>query len=164
MSLSLRPTTIADLPFLKRMLYEAFFWDPVVTRPDYDVFSQVNKEFKKLQADWGRTGDCAVIAEVDGQSAGAAWYRFWTEAVHSYGYVDPQIPEIGLGVQSHYRRQGIGRALLRNLLDTAMQQGIARLSLSVDPRNPARRLYESEGFVKYGEVGTSWTMIWTGKS
>ena len=37
--------------------------------------------------------------------------------------------------------------------------GYPALSLSVAPANAARRLYESEGFRKVGEAGTSWTLL-----
>jgi ribosomal protein S18 acetylase RimI-like enzyme len=58
-----------------------------------------------------------------------------------------------------FRRQGIARSLLRALLERAQLRGYPALSLSVAPDNPARRLYESEGFVKVGEMGTSWTLL-----
>ena len=156
--ITLRPTLEPDLAFLERMLFEAFFWQPSTPRPAFDDFRQ-HPEFVKLLAGWGRPGDTGFIAEVKGVPTGAAWYRFWTEARHSYGYVDSATPEIAIGVDHLYRGQGIGRALLQALLAEASRQGLRQVSLSVDPHNVARQLYESEGFIKVGELGTSWTML-----
>jgi len=160
MSISLRSAVPVDLPFLQRMLFEAFFWDASSLHPDFEVFSKTNPEFQKLLAGWGRPGDFAVIAEINHQPAGAAWYRLWTEDLHSYGYVDPQTPEVGLGVDQSFRRRGIGRMLMNQLLERSLEQGIHKISLSVDPHNPALQLYQSIGFAKIGETGTSWTMLW----
>lgn len=52
-----------------------------------------------------------------------------------------------------------GRQLLRALIESADRHGYPALSLSVAPNNPARPLYEAEGFRKVGEVGSSWTML-----
>jgi len=155
----LSPASLGDLEFLQRMLYEAFFWRPDRPRPGYAGFSQTNLEFQKLLGDWGRPGDAGHIAIMNDQPVGAAWYRLWTEGVHSYGYIDPETPEIGIGVRPENRRQGIGRKLLRALLGTAASQGFAQISLSVEPENPALGLYSSEGFVKVGRVDGSWTMV-----
>lgn len=153
----LRRGDIGDMPFLERMLYEAFFWDPAVPRHDMRGFLE-NPEFGKLLAKWGRPGDTAVIAMMGGEPVGAAWYRFWTAENHTYGYISPEIPELGLAVDSQHRSKGIGRTLLRALLDRARGNGVRSISLSVDPRNFALRLYESEGFVTVGKTETSWTM------
>jgi ribosomal protein S18 acetylase RimI-like enzyme len=155
----IRLARIDDLPFLRQMLFEAFFWRADRPRPEYSDFANTNPEFMKLLADWGRPGDTGVIAEAGGQPAGAAWYRRWTDDLHSYGYVNAGTPELGIGVRSDYRGQGIGRALLRALLAEATRQGVSYLSLSVEVDNYARRLYESEGFVKIGQVGGAWTMV-----
>lgn len=51
------------------------------------------------------------------------------------------------------RRRGVGRAILAHLLKTARERGYRRLSLetgSADAFLPARRLYESVGFVRCG--------------
>lgn len=148
-----------DLPLLRRMLFEAFFWREGQPRPVYADFARENLEFQKLLADWGRPGDLAVIAEVGNLVAGAAWCRKWTDELHSYGYVNAETPELGIGVQGEWRGRGIGRALLRALLAEAARQGVRQVSLSVEPANYARRLYESEGFVKIGRVGGAWTMV-----
>ena len=47
---------------------------------------------------------------------------------------------------------------ISHLIAAAREEEIRALSLSVDPANFAHQLYESEGFVKVGESGTSWTM------
>ncbi len=156
LSFTTRPSTPADLPVIEAMLFEAFFWSPACEQPPFEEFRE-HPEFQKLVANWGRHGDRAVIAEWQGQPVGAAWYRFWTESCHSYGFVDAATPEVGIGVHRDYRGRGIGRALLRHLLAEARRSGVSALSLSVDPQNVARQLYESEGFVKVGESGTSWT-------
>ena len=49
--------------------------------------------------------------------------------------------------------------MLRALIETARTEGFPALSLSVDPENPARHLYETEGFRMVGESGTSWTLL-----
>jgi GNAT superfamily N-acetyltransferase len=155
--MKIRPGTQEELPFLEQMLFEAFFWNPSHTRPELQEFMQ-HPEFRKLLADWGRVGDKAVIAEENETPIGAAWYRLWSEENHSYGFVDEETPELGMAVRASHRAKGAGRALLRALIAAARDEGIRALSLSVDPANFARQLYESEGFVKVGEVETSWTM------
>jgi [ribosomal protein S18]-alanine N-acetyltransferase len=156
--MKIRTGTKQDLSFLKEMLFEAFFWNPDVERPDYDEYSLYG-EFKKLLYGWGRLGDNAIIAEIDNKPVGAAWYRFWSEENHSYGFIDSNTPELGIAVNSDSRSQGIGRALLRELIDIARNNRIKTISLSVDPNNYACKFYGSEGFVKVGESGTSWTLL-----
>ena len=147
-----------SLPFLERMLFEAFFWDPRAVRPPFAAF-RLEAEFVKLLAGWGRPGDCAVVAEDAGEPIGAAWYRLWTPELHSYGFVDAGTPELAIGVAPERRSQRAGRLLLDALVAEARRAGHPALSLSVSPENFARRLYESAGFVKVGESGTSWTMV-----
>jgi ribosomal protein S18 acetylase RimI-like enzyme len=139
------------------MLYEAFFWSGTERPPLDDV--RRRPEFSSLLAGWGRAGDSLLIAEHAGAGAGAAWFRLWTSDVHSYGFVDADTPELGLAVVQGLRRRGVGRMLLRQLIQRATELGYEALSLSVAPANPARRLYESEGFHKVGEAGTSWTLL-----
>jgi len=138
------------------MLFEAFFWDNKVSRPKPNVFFK-NADFDKLLANWGRSGDKAIIAEEGQTPVGAAWFRLWTQADHFYGFVAPDIPELGMALLPAYRSQGIGRMLLEKLIRLALEDGFTALSLSVDPANYARRLYESLGFIHIGESGTSWT-------
>ncbi|MEW6156449.1 MAG: GNAT family N-acetyltransferase [Verrucomicrobiota bacterium] len=154
----LRPGNATDLEFLKEMLFEAFFWDADRERPSFAGF-RAEPEFTKLLANWGRIGDRAVIAEDCGARLGAGWFRWWTEDCHSYGFVDATTPEIAIAVRPEQRSKGLGRRLLEALVQTARGDGFARLSLSVSPRNPARHLYESAGFRKVGESGTSWTLL-----
>jgi ribosomal protein S18 acetylase RimI-like enzyme len=139
------------------MLFEAFFWDTTTMRPAFSEFRQ-HPEFTNLLSGWGRHGDRGVIAEDTATPLGAAWFRLWTTERHSYGFVDTSTPELGIAVSLQYRRNGIGRALLRDLIATARADRFPALSLSVSPFNPVRRLYESVGFYKVGESGTSWTL------
>jgi ribosomal protein S18 acetylase RimI-like enzyme len=156
--MEIRYATAHDLPFLEEMLFEAFFWRSETVRPEFRDFIK-EPQFRMLVSGWGRPGDTAVIAQEAGASIGAAWYRFWTEQNHSYGFFDSDTPEIGMAVVAAYRSKGVGRALLKALIHRAQVQRVAALSLSVDPSNHARRLYASEGFVKVGESGSSWTYL-----
>jgi ribosomal protein S18 acetylase RimI-like enzyme len=157
MAIKIRPATPEDLPFLERILFEAFFWDPGQYRPAYKNFKQ-DPEFGKLLEDWGRAGDQGVVAEAAKTPVGAAWFRYWTPERHSYGFVDADTPEIGIGVLPGHRGRGIGRRLLQALIAAARQENIPALCLSVAPENFALQLYQSEGFSKVGESGTSWTL------
>jgi ribosomal protein S18 acetylase RimI-like enzyme len=99
-----------------------------------------------------------VIAELEGQPVGAAWFRLFTAAEPGHGFVDEETPELGIAVEPLYRRKGIGETLLRALISEARQHGYKALSLSVAPHNRSRMMYERTGFEKVGEEGESWTM------
>lgn len=60
-------------------------------------------------------------------------------------------------VASALRGRGIGTATLATLLGTARSDGL-RLRLSVNPWNPARRLYERMGLSVVGESPVALTM------
>jgi ribosomal protein S18 acetylase RimI-like enzyme len=90
---------------------------------------------------------------------GAAWYRTYTAANPGYGFVAEDVPELSIAVVASRRYEGIGRRLLLDLIDASLAQGYAAMSLSVREKNPARRLYESAGFVLIEKHGTSWTMV-----
>jgi len=154
----LRPGNATDLDFLREMLFEAFFWDASAERPSFSSFRDA-PEFSVLLSDWERRGDRAIIAEESGRPIGAAWFRLWTPELHSYGFVDAATPEIGMAVRQDHRGKGVGRRLLEALVETARADGFPALSLSVSPVNFARQLYESTGFRKVGESGTSWTLL-----
>ncbi|MGW6796357.1 N-acetyltransferase family protein [Streptomyces chartreusis] len=57
----------------------------------------------------------------------------------------------GLAVSDEARGHGVGRALIRAVVEEARRRGARRLTLRVLGHNtPARMLYESEGFVVEG--------------
>ena len=62
---------------------------------------------------------------------------------------------------SQARGRGIGTALMQRLLDKAVADRIAALSLSVEPDNAAMRLYLTLGFERVGGSGGSITLLRT---
>jgi GNAT superfamily N-acetyltransferase len=110
-------------------------------------------------AGWGRAGDAGVLAlDERDQPIGAAWYRLFAHDQPGYGFLAESIPELSIAVRPSFRGRGVGTALLNALVRLARDEGHAALSLSVEPDNPARKLYERVGFRKVGSKGGSWTM------
>jgi ribosomal protein S18 acetylase RimI-like enzyme len=139
------------------MLLEAYNWDGT---PSFDAERLRRDDHALRYVDaWPREGDFGVVAEFDGTPAGAAWARTLTEDRPGYGYVADDVPELSLGVSPAFRRRGVARALLAELIAQARAASYRQLSLSVDPGNVARNLYESFGFRKIGVSGTSDTMV-----
>jgi ribosomal protein S18 acetylase RimI-like enzyme len=148
-----------DLPLLREMLVEAAYWRAEAPRPPA-AEALARPELAKLLAGWGRAGDAAVVAECEERGPlGAAWYRLWSDDDHSYGFVDARTPELAIGVRATARGQGVGAALLGALVETARRGRLARISLSVEPDNPALRLYRRFGFRRVGRVGGAWTLL-----
>ncbi len=100
-----------------------------------------------------------VVAE-DGPPVGAAWLRLLPEQDPGYGFIDAQTPELSVGVVPRHRGRGVGSLLLEALIEAAGKRYPA-LSLSVEPDNPARRLYERHGFQVVGTVDGSLTLLLT---
>lgn len=158
---SIRAGEPDDLPFLKRMLYEAFSWRPGSPVMPFDI-ALADPAISRYVGNWARPGDAAVIAidTAEDVPIGAAWYRLFPQDNSGYGYVDSETPELSIGVDPHYRGHGAGRALLEALLKRAHSDGFRALSLSVEPDNRiAAGLYERLGFRRVGTNGDSLTML-----
>lgn len=152
-----RPAGPDDVEFLKKMLYEAAAWNPDWPREQV-IQALADPILERYHRGWGRPGDAGVIAEIQGEAVGAAWFRLFTDDEPGHGFVDERTPELGIAVLPLYRRKGIGETLLRALMSEARQQGFTALSLSVAPHNRSRMMYERAGFRKVGEEGESWVM------
>lgn len=155
-----RIATINDLSFLKKMLFEAFYWRQNISKPDFEKCLQ-RADIKYLLEDWGRKGDTGIIAEDDHNNPiGAAWYRFWTEGKHSYGYISESIPELTLAVSEEWRGKGVGRELIKRLIAEAKKQNLTKVSLSVEKENFAVNLYQKVGFKVYTDNPGDYIMLW----
>ena len=124
-----------------------------VVRPlvpgDLDVVERLERELFGSQA-WSRAalaeeldgpGRTYLAAEVDGTLVGYAGLRFDGD--------DADVMTIG--TQAAQQGRGIGRTLLRALLDRARELGSGRVFLEVRVDNDAAvHLYASEGFERVG--------------
>ncbi len=148
MPVVLRRGGAQDGRFLRDMLHHAYYWRERVPG------SLVSRYVRG----WGRAGDTAVIALENGFPVGAAWFRLFTGAEPGYGFVDERTPELAIAVVPSKRGHGVGEELLVALVERARASGYEALSLSVEPGNPARKLYERHGFEVVGQGPEAWTM------
>lgn len=143
---TLRPATADDVDLLTDMTLEAFNWDP--ERPAVTM-SQLRADpaLRRYVQGWPTAGEQGTVAETaDGEPIGAAWWRYFPVDAPGYGFVAEDVPELSLAVASGWRGRGVGRALLRALIEQARGAGLARVSLSVERSNHAAGMYASEGF------------------
>ncbi|MGC2238298.1 MAG: GNAT family N-acetyltransferase [Pyrinomonadaceae bacterium] len=161
-SVKIRPATPEDIPILSEMLFEA------------GAVSEVIREIGKEKAltlpamiyfldNFGRTGDFGFIAETgDKTLVGAVWARLFSAENKGGGFISEEISELAIAVVPEFRALGAGTKLLQQLIKEAKNLKFPALSLSVDRRNPALRLYERLGFIDVGiskETDSSLTMI-----
>ena len=148
-----RAATPADEPFLREMLWLAYNWRDQTAAADHWPDPDGGRRYVE---GFGRPGDGGVIAEEGGVPAGAAWYRLLPGG---YGYVAEDIPELTIGVAAGFRGRGVAASLLEHLKARAASEGLRAISLSVEPDNHARRIYERAGFEPAGGSGGSVTLI-----
>lgn len=146
-----------DLALLEEMLYQALFVPEGETPYDRSVLEQ--PEIARYAAGWGRPGDFGLTARTGTEAAGTAWFRLFPGDAKGFGYVDDRTPELSVAVRPDLRGLGLGSSLLQRLISAARERGFERLSLSVDGRNPALRLYERLGFETVAGTGGSLTMV-----
>ncbi|MCX5064778.1 GNAT family N-acetyltransferase [Micromonospora lupini] len=141
----IRAATPADADFLVDMLVEAVNWLPERDWPRERILA--DPALAHYVAGWMRRDDVGVVAvDPADRPVGAAWFRHLGADDPGYGYVADDVPELTIGVVDAWRGRGVGRALLRAVLDAARNGGIHTVSLSVERANVAARLYASEGF------------------
>jgi ribosomal protein S18 acetylase RimI-like enzyme len=141
----------ADEATLWQMLYYAAHMDEDgATSPEA---TKENPFLSQYVAGWGRAGDLGVIAEApsSGTAIGAAWLRLLTADKTSASYHDDQTPELAIAVLPAWIGQGVGSALLHNLIQATRGHHPA-IVLTVRANNPAVRLYDRFGFAVIDEI------------
>jgi GNAT superfamily N-acetyltransferase len=152
-----RHPTAEDAAFLQQMLTAAANWRP--GRPPRSLTEVLAEPALAHYIDsWPREGDFGLIAE-EGPRLGAAWWRFFSSDDPGYGFVNEATPELSIAVVAGARGCGLGSLLLDALVHEARQRDLTALSLSVEPDNPARSLYERAGFATAARMGGSLTMV-----
>ena len=156
--LRLRTARHDDIQLLRALLFEAAFWRPDVVRPPLER-ALADPALARYVEGFGRPGDFGLVAQEGAEPLGAAWWRYFQAGEPGYGFVDEATPEVSAAVLPTHRRRGTGTALLGELERQARDQGIKRLSLSVERDNPATALYERLGFRPHDRGGSALTMV-----
>ena len=75
-----------------------------------------------------------------------------------YGHIDDETPSFAIALYPQFRGQGIGTALMKNMLETLKHAGYKQASLSVQKQNRAAALYQRLGFEIIGETDEEYLM------
>ena len=157
---NIRPISDSEIHLLKEFLYLAIFIPPGGDPFPRELLDEpmLSKAYEK----WGREGDTALVAlnNETKEIIGISWARLFKKSDPSFGFVDENTPDMAIAVKAEYRGIGIGTELLKNLIITIKKNGFNAISLSVEGRNPALRLYKRLGFeiIKH-EEGESPVML-----
>lgn len=143
-----------EYDLLNDFLYEAIFIPEGVEAPPKSIINAL--ELQVYVAGFGsQEHDKAMVAEVDGEIVGAAWVRI----MNDYGHIDDETPSLAISLYKEYRGQGIGTALIKELLAVLKNEGYKRVSLSVQKANYAAKLYQKVGFEICGENEEEYIMV-----
>ena len=150
MSITIRPATAADYDDVAR-----------ITQQAYLAGGHLREEAEYLQTlgDVAHRAEHALVwvAELDGRVAGSVALSLQGEAYSDIARAG-ELEFRMLAVDPQLQRGGVGRALVRAIVDYARTlDGVHTVSLtSVDNMSGAHRLYESLGFVRAPE--RDWTV------
>jgi ribosomal protein S18 acetylase RimI-like enzyme len=193
--LSTRKATIADIPFLARIDYEASlpptnrcYWEDLLQETGTDALHFIEAMLRANASNWGNVSDFLILEEQGKPVAAAAGYppnpedycplrlsdldkiaqelnwsqetamtfhdrylQFWGGDVRPF-FLAPQAPWIieTVAVLPEARGRGLGKVLLRALLEEGRSQQHSHAGISVINGNDvARRAYEAIGFKPY---------------
>ena len=138
---------------LSEFLYEAIFISVGMEKPPKAIIEQ--PELQVYIADFGKSDDWCLVAEVKGKIVGAVWVRIMDD----YGHIDDETPSFAISLYEEYRNMGIGTALMRDMLEFLKNKGYRRTSLSVQKVNYAVRMYQKVGFEVVDENEEEYIMV-----
>jgi len=145
--LAIEPAGVDDVPFLKRMQWEAVLSSPwLISRYGLEALREKEEE---IWSGWPSEHEAAFVARLpDHTNCGAIMLRAQQgrgSGIEGFRLV--------IAVDSTTRGQGIGRQLLRRAREYAQAAGASYLYLEVDPANGrAIGLYRSEGYAEVGRA------------
>ena len=110
---------------LSEFLYEAIFIPEGTEKPPKSIIEQ--PELQVYIADFGKSDDWCLVAEVKEKIVGAVWVRI----MNDYGHIDDETPSFAISLYEEYRNMGIGTVLMRDMLEFLKNKGYKQTSLSV---------------------------------
>ena len=153
MDYQIREIRQEEYAILDEFLYEAIFIPEGVEAPPKSIIKQ--PELQVQVSDFGKKDDCCLVAEVDGKIIGAVWTRI----MNDYGHVDDSIPSFAISLYKDFRGQGIGTALMKEMIASLRGRGYKKASLAVQKANYAYRLYLKVGFIVVDENEEEYIML-----
>ena len=114
---------------LSEFLYEAIFIPVGMEKPPKAIIEQ--PELQVYIADFGKSDDWCLVAEVKEKIVGAVWVRI----MNDYGHIDDETPSFAISLYEEYRNMGIGTVLMRDMLEFLKNKGYKQTSLSVQKAN-----------------------------
>ncbi len=154
MTYNIRPILESEYNVLDDFLYEAIFIPEGVEAPPKEIIYK--PELQVYIKDFGtQNGDYCLVAEVDNKIVGAVWVRI----MNDYGHIDNQTPSFAISIYKDFRNNGIGTALMNNMLALLKDQGYKRASLAVQKANYAVKMYKNVGFEIIDENDEEYIMI-----
>lgn len=143
-----------EYPLLNDFLYEAIFIPDGVEVPPKSIIN--SPELQVYVSDFGtQEHDRALLAEVNGKVVGAVWVRI----MNDYGHINDTTPSFAISLYKEYRGQGIGTALMQEMLTTLKNTGYKQASLSVQKANYAAKMYLKLGFEILSENEEEYIMV-----
>jgi ribosomal protein S18 acetylase RimI-like enzyme len=153
LGLQFRPMRETDLPFLAR-LYASTRRDELAAVPwsEAQKSAFLDAQFQAQHAHYQQhyPGADWLVIERGGEAIGRLYVVHWQR--------EHRIIDIAL--LPEHRRQGLGAALMRDLLDEAAAAG-KPVSIHVEKNNPAMGLYRRLGFVTVEDKGVYDLLRWT---
>ena len=155
MNYRIREIEKTEISLLDDFLYEAIFIPEDVTPPPKDIIE--DEELQIYVKDFGKyKDDICFVAEVEGKVVGAVWLRI----IDDYGHIDDDNPSLSISVYKGYRNLGIGKALIKNVLEELKKRGYKKTSLSVQKANYASEIYKKAGYYVYEEREEDYIMVY----
>lgn len=154
MHYTIRPMRPEEYPVLSDFLYEAIFLPEGVEPPPREIIQEDALQVY-IRGFGEQPDDRCLCAEVGGTIVGAVWTRI----MYDYGHVDDDTPSLAISLYPAYRRQGIGTALMQEMLALLKADGYRQVSLSVQKANYAVRMYRKTGFAVAAEHDEEYIMI-----
>ena len=155
MNYRIREIEKTEISLLDDFLYEAIFIPEGVTPPPKDIIK--DEELQIYVKDFGKyKDDICFVAEVKGKVVGAVWVR----VIDDYGHIDDDTPSLSISVYKGYRNLGIGKALIKNVLEELKKRGYKKTSLSVQKANYASNIYKKVGYYVHEERDEDYIMVY----
>lgn len=149
----IRPIKNDEYKILDRFLYEAIFIPQGTEKPPFSIIEK--PELQVYIENFGRKDDYCLVAETENKIIGAVWVRIMDD----YGHIDNNTPSLAISLYSDFRGQGIGTALLENMLLLLKSENYEKVSLSVQKENYACKMYLKAGFEVVSENDEEYIMV-----